>query len=86
MKNGFIITKRGTKCHYLNDKFHRDDGPAVEYADGSKCWCQNGKYHREDGPAIEWNDGVKEWYFHGKEINCKSQKEFEEYIKLAMFW
>ena len=27
---------------YLNDKLHRVDGPAVEYADGVKKWYLNG--------------------------------------------
>lgn len=40
---------------------HREDGPAVEYADGSKYWYQNGELHREDGPAIEdEEDGSKD--------------------------
>jgi antitoxin component YwqK of YwqJK toxin-antitoxin module len=45
---------------------HREDGPAIEYADGSKEWYRNGKRHREDGPAIEWSDGTKEWHRNGK--------------------
>ena len=55
-----------TKWWYLNDKLHREDGPAVEWADGSKWWYLNGKRHREDGPAIEWADGSKWWYLNGK--------------------
>ena len=43
-------------------RLHRDDGPAVEYADGSKYWYQNGQLHRLDGPAIEYDDGSKYWY------------------------
>jgi len=38
---------------------HREDGPAIEWADGSKEWWINEKLHREDGPAIEWADGTK---------------------------
>jgi len=29
---------------YLNGKLHREDGPAVEYADGRREWWVNGKY------------------------------------------
>jgi 2'-5' RNA ligase len=47
-------------------KFHRTDGPAVEYADGSKAWYVDGKRHRTDGPAIEYADGGKLWYVDGK--------------------
>ncbi len=46
--------------------FHRENGPAVEYADGSKMWYVYGKLHREDGPAVEWAYGIKEWYDHDK--------------------
>ncbi len=57
----------GTKEWYLNDKLHREDGPAIEYVDGSKAWYRNGKLHREYGPAREWADGTKEWYLNGKQ-------------------
>ena len=50
---------------FLNGKLHREDGPAIEYADGDKFWYKNGKYHREDGPACEF-DGTKEWFLNGK--------------------
>ena len=51
---------------FLNGKRHREDGPAVERADGSKAWFLNGKYHREDGPAVESATRRKEWYLNGK--------------------
>ena len=47
-------------------QLHREDGPAVERANGTKEWFKNGKLHREDGPAIEWDDGTKEWYKNGQ--------------------
>ena len=49
-------------------QWHRDDGPAIEWADGTKQWYKNGLFHREDGPAIEYADGYKEWYIEGKQI------------------
>jgi len=62
------IDKHGSK-YYYKDKamtiFHREDGPAVEFANGSKSWYINDKRHREDGPAIEWSDGDKEWWING---------------------
>ena len=60
------IEPDGTKCWYLHDKRHREDGPAIEYPDGEKCWYLNGNLHREDGPAIERSDGTKFWYLNGK--------------------
>lgn len=47
-------------------QFHRENGPAVEWANGSKFWYLNDQRHREDGPAVEWDDGNKEWYLNGK--------------------
>jgi hypothetical protein len=51
---------------YYNGNFHREDGPAVEYADGTKEWWLNGNCHREDGPACEWSDGTKSWFLNDK--------------------
>ena len=44
---------------------HRENGPAIEYANGNKEWYLSGKLHREDGPAIEYSNGDKEWYLNG---------------------
>ena len=32
----------------MNGQFHREDGPAVEYANGIKEWHLNGERHREE--------------------------------------
>jgi hypothetical protein len=52
---------------------HREDGPAIEWADGGKDWYINNKLHRIDGPAIEWSDGRKEWYLNGKYYPSKEE-------------
>ena len=57
----------GTKCWYKNGNWHREDGPAIEYADGDyQEWWLNGKRHREDGPAYIDGDYYQEWYLNGK--------------------
>jgi hypothetical protein len=38
---------------YVNEKLHREDGPAIEERNGDKYWYINGRIHRKDGPAIE---------------------------------
>jgi hypothetical protein len=59
------IDKYGHKCWYNADgKFHRDDGPAIEYAHGDKFWFQHGEFHRNDGPAIEYANGDTKWCQH----------------------
>jgi hypothetical protein len=56
-----VIDEYGTKSWY-NEKreYHREDGPAIEWADGTKCWYINGK-NKEDGPAVEFVSGEKNW-------------------------
>jgi hypothetical protein len=64
-----IVDKYGTKRWFNSkNKLHREDGPAIEYADGEKAWVQNGRLHREDGPAIIAPNGHKFWYINGKEV------------------
>jgi hypothetical protein len=67
--------------YYKGDEFiwHREDGPALEYADGDKYWWFHGKYHREDGPAIEWADGEKWWYLESERIE---EEYFEKALKI----
>jgi hypothetical protein len=63
-KHSRVCCDSQTKIYRVNGKWHREDGPAIEWGNGHKEWYINGKYHREDGPAIE-SDGGKLWYFHG---------------------
>src|SRR5210317_2370848 len=69
-KEQFIhISKDGDKFYYSDRKMtilHREDGPAIDYANGDKSWFLDGKRHREDGPAIEWANGYKAWYINGE--------------------
>jgi len=61
-----VIDEDGDKYWYNDhDEYHREDGPAVEYADGTKEWRINGELHREDGPAIEYANGDKQWWING---------------------
>ena len=61
---GVVKDEYGDIFHYLNGLYHREDGPACEYADGSKHWYFNGKLHRTDGPAKELSYGRKEWWLN----------------------
>lgn len=53
------------KYWYKEGFHHREDGPAVELADGTKYWYKEGKRHRIDGPAVERSDGTKYWCKEG---------------------
>ena len=60
------VYDNGDRFWDLNGKRHREDGPAIEWADGSKEWLRHGNRHREDGPAIECSQaGVNYWYLDG---------------------
>jgi hypothetical protein len=60
------VDSEGTTKWYLKNKLHREDGPAIECANGDKVWYLNDQCHREDGPAIEWANGYKWWYINGQ--------------------
>jgi hypothetical protein len=65
----YEVTVNGYNTEWkLDGKFHREDGPAIEWADGSKSWWINSQLHREDGPACEYADGSKEWYLNGVQL------------------
>ena len=69
------ITVNGDKFWFLNDKLHREDGPACEYENGDKSWHLNGQFHRENGPAVEYTNGSKEWWLNGRKL---TKEEFKE--------
>jgi len=64
IRNGLVVGNDKIQRWFANGVLHREDGPAVEYADGTKFWYRDGKYHREDGPAIVWPS----WYVHGERL------------------
>ena len=61
MKNG-LVKDEDKEIWYLDDEFHREDGPAVKYTNGDKFWFQYGERHRIEGPAVEFANGGKFWY------------------------
>ena len=72
------INAFGTKRYYIKGTgiYHREDGAAVEYANGDKSWYQYGKYHRLDGPAVECTNGYREFWINNKHIeNVRSIEE-----------
>jgi hypothetical protein len=79
MNSYLEVNVNGTKQWYNeNDKLHRLDGPAIEYADGGKSWWVNGERHRLDGPAVEWPNGDKEWWIEG---NKYTEEQFKAKIE-----
>ena len=73
------IDEDGNRFYYNSaGKWHRENGPAIEYVDGHKEWWQNGQLHRTDGPAIDWARGRKAWYINGEEL---TEYEFNQRVK-----
>lgn len=58
LKNG-KYEENGTTLYYLNSKLHRDNAPAVIFADEGTERYQYGELHRDNNPAIEDKEGNK---------------------------
>jgi hypothetical protein len=71
----------GNKTWYVNGKFHRLDGPAIECANGTKQWWVDGKFHRLDGPASIRVDGTERWWINGKQYQTQ-----QEHAIAAFLW
>ena len=66
MSTSIEINDDGDIFHMSGFLFHREDGPAIEWADGTKEWWVNGKRHREDGPAVILSNGINFWWNNDK--------------------
>jgi hypothetical protein len=62
MKDGMHMDHNGNKEWYLNDRLHREGGPACDNFNGSKLWYVNGLRHREDGPASMYPYASNLWF------------------------
>lgn len=66
------VTNSNTKFWYYHGKKHREDGPAVLWADGDCDYYQNGHLHRVGGPARCRTSGTDPsthyyfWFQNGK--------------------
>ena len=60
--NGVFKYPDGCVAYYKNGRLHRDDGPAVVWANGREAYWKNGLLHRDDGPAVVWADGRVEYW------------------------
>jgi len=40
---GCLVDQYGDVAWYKNGRWHREDGPSIEYTDGSKWWHWNGE-------------------------------------------
>lgn len=53
MKNDLIVDEHGNKRYYLNDKRHRENGPAVKLANGYvECWIDGKCLNQEEYKSL----------------------------------
>ena len=71
------VFEDGTTYWTVNRKFHREDGPAVKWANGSEKYYLNDKLHREDGPAVKLANGTEEYWLNNKKY---SKEDFDKEI------
>jgi hypothetical protein len=64
-KTQMRVYSDGCKKWFFYRELHREDGPAVEMANGKKYWYKDGELHRLGGPAVEYPDGYKEYWVNG---------------------
>ena len=62
------ILPSGTRFWNLDYMYHRDNGPAIQWADGGCEWMVKGSYHKSDGPAVEYVSGVRQWWWYGQKV------------------
>ena len=59
----------GSERWEVDDKLHRDDGPALITPEGIRHWYQHGVPHRDRGPAVDTgNPETSRWFIHGREL------------------
>jgi len=57
------INGKNDKRWSKEGRYHREDGPAIIYANGTCRYYQDGELHREDGPAIINNNNNESSFF-----------------------
>lgn len=69
-ENDYVEDQWGNKCWYRMGVLHRDNAPAVQWANGGDSWYHKGRLHRADGPAIN-RAGCTSWFVHGREVSAE---------------
>ena len=59
--DNYVVWLNGNEYHRKHNKLHRDDGPAVIYANGSQYWYKDGKpYTPTAHELMTWKMNEKE--------------------------
>jgi hypothetical protein len=81
-ENGPALIDIDHKIWAIEGKYHRLDGPAIEYNNGYKAWFVNGNLHRLNGPAIELIDSNKGWFINGFRVGCEKEKILDAWYEI----
>ena len=69
--DGHHIRDDGEERWYKDGMLHRDNGPAIIWANGTEGWFQYDMHHREDGPAIVSTVNEHEYYIYDRLCSFK---------------
>jgi hypothetical protein len=58
------IDEDGNTFWWNGSSLHREDGPAIVWANGDMEWFHYGKTHRVGGPAMLYQNGEAQWYLN----------------------
>jgi hypothetical protein len=58
----------------------------IEVRPGEHRLSRQWMLHNESGPATVKTDGACEWWLNGEKLFCKTQTEFECYMRNKAFW
>ena len=70
----------------VNDRPHRDDGPAIVYPDGTQVFCQHGLLHNDTGPALILPNGNTYHYMHGQPVDTETAAAAKAPWSAAQKW
>jgi urease gamma subunit len=85
LKAGIDVAIDEVVDQYLDDIINQKTIQTT-FTDGTKLHLKDRLLHSNTGPAIEGSNGQKVWYFEGLKLPCSSQEEFEQLMKLKLFW
>ena len=74
IKYEVTVDEKGNERWYLNNKLHRENGPAIKGSDGSEYWYLNGKIYCKVDFDKEIARRKPTPTYSGKEITIEGKK------------
>jgi hypothetical protein len=71
----------GDEEWFLNDKRHREQGPAIKQANGYEAWYMYDELHNDNGPAII-NTNEEYFYYLGG-IKFSDMESYRSAVKIG---